>query len=201
MEWRDAQLPTFTPEHYRIVDHPVRNFSPRQPPGVAIDAIVIHDTATLDVASVLATFDNLAEQRSAHFVIDRDGTTYQLVAPRFKAWHAGESALWGRADVNEFSIGIELVDVDEPAAGTHRQGPHETTLGYTDAQLTACLALCVSLVMTYPGITVNRIVGHEHVALPPGRKVDPGPDFPWREFLEAVGWHVLTDTPLARRPA
>ena len=191
MIWKEPQLPDFGPDHFLIVYHSVRNFSARSPAGVAIDAIIIHDTATLSVASVLETFDNPAEQRSSHYLIDRDGSTYELVDPAQKAWHAGASSLWGRDDVNEVSIGIELVGVDVPAPGTHRMGQHETTLGYTDAQLTTLLALTVHLVDRYPGILLNRIVGHEHIAVPRGRKTDPGPDFPWREYLEAVGWYRL----------
>ncbi len=188
MIWRDPELAAFGPPLYRVIDRPVRNHSARTPPGVAIDALVIHDTATLSAASVLATFDNPAEQRSSHFLLDRDGTTYALVPVARKAWHAGVSSLWGREDVNAYSVGIELVDVDRPAPGAVTVGDGET---YTDAQLTALLALTVHLVETLPAITLHRIVGHEHIAVPRGRKVDPGPDFPWREYLDAVGWHLL----------
>lgn len=187
MIWQDPQLADFGPPAYRVVHHPVRNHSARQPTGVAIDAIVLHDTATLSVPSVLATFDAVAEQRSSHYLLDRDGTTYRLVEPARKAWHAGVSSLWGRDNVNDSSLGIELVDVDRPAPGAATIGAGET---YTDAQLTALLALTVDLVVTYPAISLNRIVGHEHIAVPRGRKVDPGPDFPWREYLDAVGWHL-----------
>lgn len=190
MLWNDPDLPEWTPAHFRIVDHPVRNFSARQPPGVAIDALVIHDTETLDAASVLATFDNAAEQRSSHLLIDRDGTTYTLVDLAHKAWHAGVSSLFGRDDVNEFSIGLELVGVAEPEPGTHRAGPQETTLDYTDAQLTTLLAVTVHLVSVY-GIPLNRIVGHADIAVPRGRKRDPGPGFPWRDYLAAIGWQLL----------
>src|SRR5882724_11239890 len=90
-------LPTW-PDHFRLVEHPVRNWSERRPPGVAIDCLVIHDTETLSVPSVLETFDNPREQRSAHYLIDRDGTTYRMVADDKKAWHAGRSHLAGRDD-------------------------------------------------------------------------------------------------------
>lgn len=179
MIWRDP-LPPFGPPAFRVLERPVKNHSAR-PAGAVIDAIVIHDTATLSVESVLHHFDDPASQASAHYLIDRDGTTYRLVDPARKAWHAGVSLLWGGRerdhDVNQSSLGIELIDV----AGDP----------YPDAQLTALLALTVDVVLTYPAIALHRIVGHEHVALPPGRKVDPGPDFPWGPFLEAVGWQLL----------
>ena len=173
-------LPPY-PAAFRVVEHPVRNFSDRQPPGVAIDCVVVHDTATLSVASVLATFANPAEQRSSHYLIDRDGTTYALVDPSKKAWHAGRSSLGGRDDVNEFSVGIELIDVD-----TVDIVPPIT---YTDAQLTTLVALTVDLVVRF-FIPLERIVGHAAIAVPAGRKTDPGPDFPWTDFLAAVDYHA-----------
>lgn len=184
MIWRDP-LPPFGPPNFHVVDRPVKNHSART--GV-ISCIVIHDTASKNVAGVFQHFDDPRSQASAHYVLDRDGTTYRTVELARKAWHAGLSMLWGHEDVNQFSIGIELVDVDAPGVSAGDM--------YTDAQLTALVALTVDLVLAYPAITLNRIVGHEHVAIPPGRKVDPGADFPWGLFLEAVGWQLLE-----RRPA
>ncbi len=194
-----SSLPTWThtapefplpawPDLYRVIEHPVRNWSERHAPIGGIDCLVIHDTATLSVASVLETFDNPAEQRSAHALIDRDGTCYRLVPWNKKAWHAGVSELEGRADVNEFSIGVELVDVDAPTPGTSVVGHH--TLEYTEAQLTTLLALTLELVGRFPGITPARIVGHDAIARPVGRKVDPGDDFPWLAYRQAVAWHL-----------
>jgi len=167
------------PEAFRVVEHAVRNVSDRR--GAAVDCIVIHDTETLSVASVLHHFDNPEAQASAHFLIDRDGTTYALVPIEKKAWHAGVSQLGTRKDVNQFSIGIELMDVD--------QADVVPPITYTDAQLTTLLALTIDLVTRYV-IPLERIVGHADVALPPGRKTDPGRDFPWIDFRAAVDYHA-----------
>lgn len=56
---------------------------------------------------------------SAHYLIARDGTVYQLVSESRIAYHAGESrmpGLDGRQSVNRFSIGIEIINMpnDEP---------------------------------------------------------------------------------------
>lgn len=152
---------------------PVLNASAR-PPGAVLDAIILHDTGSLNVEGTFAHFDDREAQASAHLVIDRGGAVWQTVAYDLKAWHAGRSSLWGRADLNPTSVGVELVDVaDDP---------------YPDAQLAALLAVTVDLCELFPAVALNRIVGHQHVA--PGRKVDPGPDFPWRPYLIAVGHHL-----------
>jgi len=147
-----------------------------RPPGARITAIVLHDTSGGSAAGTLAWFCDPASTASAHYLIDRDGTTYRCVPDERKAWHAGESALWGQANVNAFSLGIELVDNDAAP--------------YPEAQMRATVALCAALCRQYD-IPLNRIVGHEHVALPPGRKADPGPDFDWCVFLLAVAKAML----------
>ena len=45
---------------------------------------------------------------SAHYLVDEDGTTYQLVDEEMRAWHAGKSRWRGIKDVNSASIGIEI---------------------------------------------------------------------------------------------
>lgn len=142
-----------------------------------VDAVVLHDTASEGVDSVFAWFSNPESQASAHYLIDRDGTTYRLVAEERKAWHAGASMLHGRDDVNQFSIGIELVDkTDDP---------------YPDAQLQALTELTVEI-CTRHRIPLNRIVAHSDIAVPRGRKQDPGGDFDWFSFLAVVGAGMMS---------
>ena len=46
---------------------------------------------------------------SCHYLIDTNGTIYNLVDEKKRAWHAGES-MWKRSkDINSRSIGIEIV--------------------------------------------------------------------------------------------
>lgn len=154
----------------KIVEAPVRNHSAR-PPGAEINCVVLHDTQTLNVAGVIAWFNDPSSQVSAHYTIDRDGTIYRHVDEARKAWHAGRSSLWGMDDLNVDSVGIELVDADDREP-------------YPDAQLGALVDLTEDLCRRHP-IPLNRIIGHQHVA--PGRKPDPGADFDWRGFLIVVG--------------
>lgn len=149
------------------------NFSKRKH-GV-INCIVIHDTGGHNAQGAVVWFSKKESQVSAHYVIDRDGTLYECVEEEDKAWHAGVSSLHGVDNVNEFSIGIELVDNNDKDK-------------YPDEQISTLLKLTTDLCVKY-SIPLNRIVGHCHVA--PGRKVDPGPDFPWFEFLASVGSNLI----------
>jgi len=102
-------------------------------------------------------------QVSAHCLIRRDGELVQFVSFEERAWHAGVSEFAGRTACNDFSIGIELEGTDSS--------------GYTKVQYQQLAALTRLLMVCYPQITPERIVGHSQIA--PGRKTDPGPSFDW----------------------
>jgi len=146
-----------------VIDARSPNYNSR--PGLTIDCIVIHDTESDTAAAALSWFESPDSGVSAHYVIDRDGTVYRCVPDELRAWHAGTSELEGRTNVNDFSLGIELVGF--------------ATETFTDAQIDVLVELCVELCLKYPAITVARIVGHADVATPSGRKTDPGLHFPW----------------------
>lgn len=113
---------------------------------------------------------------SAHYLIDRKGTIYQLVRDNDVAFHAGVSKMPApdnRESVNDFSIGIELVSShpdDDPAVRNDRNQ------AYTEDQYIALNRLLIDLALRH-GIASANLVGHETIA--PGRKKDPGPFFNW----------------------
>ncbi len=100
---------------------------------------------------------------SAHYLIDRGGTIYRLVKDQNIAYHAGASKMPdGRTNVNDFSIGIELMNKE--------------TTECTSAQYVAVNALIAQL---KKGYTIKNIVGHSDIA--PGRKTDPW-NFDWKKL-------------------
>jgi AmpD protein len=140
------------------------------PPGVyGGDASERLFTNTLDHSAhpYFAQIEGL--EVSAHFVIRRDGELLQFVSCDERAWHAGASSWRGRADCNDYSIGIELEGLEG-----------ET---FEAAQYDALLALLRALARRYP---VDAIAGHEHVA--PARKRDPGAGFDWALVMRRLGW-------------
>jgi len=69
----------------------------------------------------------------------------------------------GRAECNDFSVGVELEGTD--------------TEPYEDAQYDALAEIVAALCDAYPRLSPARLAGHSEVA--PGRKTDPGPSFDW----------------------
>jgi AmpD protein len=100
---------------------------------------------------------------SAHLLIRRDGAISQYVPFSARAWHAGASSYLGRANCNDFSIGIELEGAD--------------TTPYAAAQYEALTEVLAALLTAYPSLSSEHIAGHSDIA--PGRKTDPGPAFEW----------------------
>jgi AmpD protein len=107
---------------------------------------------------------------SSHVLIRRDGTVVQYVPFDRKAWHAGRSVYEGRAECNEYSIGIEL------------EGSDDTE--FTAVQYEQLTAITRLLLQHYPAVSAARITGHSDIA--PGRKTDPGPHFDWARYFQAL---------------
>ena len=104
-------------------------------------------------------------QVSAHLLILRTGEVIQFVNFDERAWHAGRSSYLGKAECNDYSIGIELEGSDD--------------LAFEDAQYDALAQVVSALQTTYPKIK-QHLAGHSDIA--PGRKTDPGRHFDWVKF-------------------
>jgi N-acetylmuramoyl-L-alanine amidase len=93
----------------KITERPSPNFNER-PAGVLIDILVLHYTGMPTAEGALERLCDPAAKVSAHYTIDEDGTVYRHVAEEKRAWHAGVSFWAGVRDINDRSIGIELVN-------------------------------------------------------------------------------------------
>jgi N-acetylmuramoyl-L-alanine amidase len=134
------------------------NRAPR-PEGAAIDTVVLHATVLNTAAEVCEHFGKSDPGVSAHYTIDRDGTIYRHVDETEKAFHAGISEMPnGRTGVNDFSIGIELVNLNDGVDP------------YPEPQLHALRELLVEIRSRHP---IAFVMSHAEIARPPGRKSDP----------------------------
>lgn len=148
-----------------------------RPEGTKIDSIILHATGMDSCEAVLQRLCDEESEVSAHYVIDRDGTVYNLVHPDKRAWHAGVSNYKGRSGFNDFSIGIELVNFGfftvEGDLKAHDYGSdyHD----FADVQINALIELMQDLYQSYP-IDQAWVLRHSDIA--PDRRADPGPKFP-----------------------
>jgi N-acetyl-anhydromuramyl-L-alanine amidase AmpD len=135
--------------------------------GSEIDTVVIHATVIPTLKSTVEAFYRTESQVSAHFTIGKDGSIVQMVDTNERAWHAGVSRdSEGRTGVNHFSVGIELVNLNDG------KDP------FPKAQIDALKAVLTILCRRYE---IKQFCSHEYVAQPPGRKSDPA-NFPWEEL-------------------
>jgi len=151
-----------------VIERPSPNHDER---GCAIDMLVLHYTGMTSAAAALERLCDPAAKVSSHYTIDEDGTVYAHVPEDRRAWHAGVSHWAGRDNVNNRSIGIELVNPG------HEWGYR----AFPQAQVSALIRLAHGIVMRHP-IAASQVVGHSDVA--PMRKEDPGELFPWEKLAQ-----------------
>ena len=137
----------------------------------SIDAVIIHSTFNnsggdlYDINLVLKQFERY--QVSAHYVIGRDGTVYQLVDEKNVSYHAGKSSLPdGRTAVNTCSIGIEIMT-------SFTEAP-------TEKQIASLLLLVKNIKSRYD---IKYVLRHSDIA--PVRKTDPW-NMDWELFLKQL---------------
>lgn len=106
-----------------------------------------------------------------------DMRIFNLVNENERAWHAGVSSWAGRSNLNDTSIGIEIVNLATDNNGEFTFPPFNPT------QIEAVKQLAFNIIQRYPDMSPVNIVGHSDIAL--GRKSDPGAAFPWFELYEA----------------
>jgi N-acetylmuramoyl-L-alanine amidase/AmpD protein len=146
----------------------------RRPDTAVVDTVVIHATVIPTLKDTAQAFYRTSSQVSSHFTIGKDGSIVQSVSTFNRAWHAGASRDFrGYDNLNNFSIGIELVNLDDG------KDP------YPKPQIEALKALIRVLKRRFP---LKELTSHEYVALPAGRKNDPA-GFPWHDLAD-LGLHM-----------
>jgi N-acetyl-anhydromuramyl-L-alanine amidase AmpD len=125
---------------------------------------------------------------SCHVLVGRDGETWRLCEYEKQAWHAGASLFRGRANLNNHSLGIELV------GHIHSK--------FTDVQYDVLATLLIELMERY-GFGMDAVVGHDTVRHnflqanpgspikpkydPSGNKAGTGDNFRWDLLRDLVG--------------
>lgn len=172
-----------------------------------VQSLILHFTAGNYKRSLFALKESGAV--SSHYLIpDPNDDSYtadklqviQLVEEDKRAWHAGHSYWQGRHNLNDSSIGIEIVNRPDcrqeevPENVYFRGGEYGMHMScdfpkYSQQQIELLVELTKDILKRNPDISPTRVIGHSDIA--PARKSDPGPSFPWFElYKKGVGaWY------------
>lgn len=153
-------------------------------------AVVVHATEG-ELIGTFAHFQNRDSRVSAHYVIDRDGTVYQLVPERLAAYHVACGAegcvsscpvfLCGDGKPETRTVGIELVNRGKVPPDWTKSAVYEDYAAafgwrwwedYPQAQVDALKRLVEDIARrwNFP-VDADHVVGHYRVQ----GKRDPGP--------------------------
>ena len=147
-----------------------------------IKFIVIHYTGMQSERVSIERLISKKSQVSSHFLVNRKGEIIKMVEEKKISWHAGKSKWKNFINLNDQSIGIELVNKG------HQLGYEN----FSNKQILKLVLLCKILIKKYK-IKKTNILGHSDIA--PLRKIDPGEKFPWKYLsTKKIGyWHNISN--------
>jgi len=134
-----------------------------------IKFVIFHYTGMQSEIESINRLKNPKYKVSCHYLINRKGEIIQMVKDKNIAWHAGKSRWKKFINLNNKSIGIELVNRG------HQFGYQKFSI----KQIKSLIFLCKRLKKKY-AIKAENFLGHSDIA--PLRKSDPGEKFPWKQL-------------------
>jgi len=160
------------PQGYKVV----KTYFPALGQNFRQRYLILHYTALDDSRSLTALTQ---KDVSAHYLVNNTGDNeiYQLVDENKRAYHAGISGWRSDKNLNDNSIGIEIVNTGYTADATGKK----TFVPYSEEQIKKVAALVKDIVQRY-NIPATNVLAHSDVA--PTRKQDPGPLFPWKRLYD-----------------
>lgn len=175
-----------SPDYPSALWRPSPNINARPAGAEGREAMIIIHTCEGSYAGCWSWLANPVSQVSAHYVLNGDGSEItQLVRESDRAWHIGARYECGlnsgwecwRNDVqsNHFTVGIEH-------AGFAAQASFDP--GQIDAS-----ARLVCNITRRQGIDRTRLQIVAHGQLQPQNRTDPGPNWPWSDYLERIRTH------------
>jgi N-acetyl-anhydromuramyl-L-alanine amidase AmpD len=184
-----------TDDYPAAVWRPSPNSSSR-PSGTAPSMVIIH-TCEGGYAGCWGWLKNPASGVSAHYVVNESGSEVtQLVREAQKAWHIAATyncSLNGSTQCgkngqssNNFTVGIEH-------GGFGSQASWSAGLIDTSAKLVCDITRSHNIPRDR-----NHIVGHGQ--LQPYNRTDPGPNWPWADYIDRIRNHCGTTTPPPNDP-
>ena len=145
------------------------NLSKRKRLKSQIKFVIIHYTGMQSEIESIRRLKNPKFKVSCHYLINRKGKITRMVKDLNIAWHAGKSKWKKFVNLNNNSLGIELVN----------RGHQFGCQNYSLKQVSSLIKLCKNLKKRY-FIKKENFLGHSDIA--PLRKNDPGEKFPWKKL-------------------
>ena len=146
-----------------------------EPRKESVTCLILHHTAgSLPSSLEILQGKDPKHKVGVHYVVTDEPKprVIRMVPENMSAFHAGKSA-WGKLiNLNQSSIGIEIINYDG------------NVYPYSDAQADIIFALCEEIIRRH-GIKPWNVLAHSDIAV--GRKVDPGSKFPWAK-LASLGF-------------
>ncbi|CUX96617.1 N-acetylmuramoyl-L-alanine amidase [Candidatus Doolittlea endobia] len=161
-------------------DYAIDTFFPSQVQDERVRFLIFHYTAVDDTESLRLLTQGKV---SAHYLISSNPGKFngkpvvlQLVPESKRAWHAGVSGWAVRNNINDTSIGIEIVN-----DGFHEHSSRRQWIPYHKEQMILAASLARDIIARYQ-IKPQNVLAHSDIA--PLRKTDPGPQFPWKTMAQ-----------------
>ena len=173
----------------KITSYLSPNYSKKTRLKKDIKFVIIHYTG---MQSEVESFKRLMDPQykvSSHYLINRKGEIIQMVKEKNIAWHAGKSRWKKFKNLNNYSIGIELVN----------KGHQFGYQNFSRQQISSLIKLCTKLKKKYL-IKKENFLGHSDIA--PLRKADPGEKFPWKKLSKSkIGkWYAKFNNKIEVNP-
>ena len=156
------------------------NYSSRKKNKI-VKYIVIHYTGMKNLKLAYQKLSDKSSNVSAHYLISKKGIIFNLLCPKYKAWHAGKSKWNNYININDYSIGIELENKGH-------------AFGYTNFSISQYNSLRKLIFFLKKNFLIldKDIVFHSDIA--PNRKQDPGEKF----LLNRIGINRYKNTKLKK---
>ncbi len=164
----------------RIISNFSPNYTIAKRTKFDIKFVIIHYTGMQSEIESIKRLKNPKYKVSCHYLINRKGEVIQMVKDKCIAWHAGKSKWKKFTNLNNKSIGIELVNKG------HQLGYQN----FSKMQIKSLIKLCTILKKKYR-IKKENFLGHSDIA--PLRKTDPGEKFPWKKLstYKIGNWYTI----------
>lgn len=170
----------------RAVWRPSPNFNERPDGATGDPHVVVVHTCEGNYAGCWSWLVNRESGVSSHYVVNEEGTEIsQLVREENRAWHIAasydcslnhEHDCWlDGVQGNDFTVGIE-----------HAGFASQEEFPASQVRASAALVCRISRRLDIPR-DFRHVVGHGR--LQPGNRTDPGPNWPWTEYVTSIQRH------------